>query len=66
MPEEHCKILRASSTNDWGLQFCRPTKNSDNKPAKTESPEEQQQADKLPDYPESITTGKLFGFVDAA
>jgi len=33
---------------------------------KSDPPEKRQQADKLPEYPEPISTGKLIGFVDAA
>ena len=40
--------------------------NPDSKLTKSEPPEEQQQSDKLPAYPKSITNGKLNGFVDAA
>ena len=58
------QYLRA--TKDWSIQFCRPTKNPDSKLTKSEPPEEEQQADKLPAYPESIATGKLIGFLDAA
>ena len=56
-----------SATKDWGIQqFCRPSKNHDCELAKSELPEKQQQADKLPDYLELIAAGKLIGFVDAA
>ena len=58
------RYLRA--TKDWGIQFCRPSKSSDNKLTKSQLPEDQQQVDKLPSYPELIATGKLIGFVDAA
>ena len=43
------------ATKDWGIQFCRPRRNNDSKLAKSNQPEVQQQADKLPSYPEPIT-----------
>ena len=54
-------------TKDWGIQFCRPRRNDDSKLAKSKlSDVQEQQADKLPPYPEPITNGKFVGFVDAA
>ena len=69
--EYHCSCLKdvvryLRATKNWGIQFCRPVKSSDSKLAKWELPENQQKADKLPNYPESIATEKLIGFINAA
>ena len=58
------RYLRA--TKDWGIQFSRPCVSNDPELSKSEPPQAIRQVDKLPSYPESISQGKLIGFVDAA
>ena len=58
------RYLRA--TKHWGIQFSRPSVNPDLELTKSDSPSVRESNDRLPDYPELITQGKLIGFVDAA
>ena len=63
-PKNVARYLRA--TRSWGIQCSRPQKNSDPELSKSDPPEQQDQADNSPQYPETIMAGKLIGFVDAA
>ena len=56
------------ATKQWGIQFCsRPSnKNHNIELARLEPSEKQSQIDKLPNYPEPISAGKLIGMVDVA
>ena len=54
------------ATKDWGIHFCQPHFNPNNKLLESDPLSMRSPSDKLPECPEDVTQGKLIGFVDAA